>query len=471
MIRHTRRSHLIALAAGAGILAARPAEAVEPGDYLGTWSGVLDDGTLKVRVRLYIESERRARIVVIDQGAAEFETTLVDLKPDSVSIEFANLDTMTGSLVGPDTLRLASSAWSITVDFTRGDLWPPMPLTRERLAQTRTESGSPAMGAAYARATGPVTVMVDGVRAADETVAVTADDRWLLASVSKSMTGTLVARLVEGGGISWDTTVAELLSDSAPDMLDAYKLVTFRHLLSHHAGLQRNIADADFITFSRTTLDDAREERLRYAGLALKQEPTSTPGAAMLYANNGYVIVGAMLEARYSQPWEKLIEAHVFRPLGISSFGFGPPGTPELLDQPLGHLRQRSDGTLVPGRPSSGRSVDNPFAMGPSGRIHMNLGDLITYLRAHLQRPAGFLTRASWATLHTPPFTPGYAMGWFVGEDGMIHHSGSTPWWEAMTRVDHARGVVAATVANVSAPKTAGALSALNFDALLTAAS
>jgi len=471
MIRHTRRSHLVALAAGAGIFAARPAEAVEPKDYFGTWSGVLDDGTLRVRVRLYIESERRARIVVIDQGAAEFETTLVDLKPDSVSIEFVNLDTMTGNLVGPDTLRLDSSAWSITVDFSRGDLWPPMPLTRERLAQTRTESGSPAMGAAYARATGPVTVMVDGVRAADDTVAVTADDRWLLASVSKSMTGTLVARLVEGGGISWDTTVADLLSDSAPDMLDAYKPVTFRHLLSHHAGLQPNITPADFVTFSRTPLADARQERLRYAGLALKQEPTSAPGERMLYANNGYVIAGAMLEIAYRQRWETLIAEHVSEPVGISSFGFGPPGTPEKLDQPVGHQRQRSDGSLVPARPGAGRPIDNPYVMGPAGRIHMNLADLITYLRAHLQRPDGFLTRASWATLHTPPFTPGYAMGWFVDEDGMLSHSGSTPWWGAMVRVNHARGAVAATVANINAPKTAGALSALNFDALLTAAS
>lgn len=471
MNQQTRRSHLIALTAGAAILAVRPAEAVEPKDYLGTWSGVLDDGTLKVRVRLFIESESRARIVVIDQGAAEFETALVDLKPDGISIEFANLDKMTGNLAGPNTLRLASSAWSITVDFSRGDLWPPMLLTPARLAQTRTESGAPAMGAAYARATGLVTVVVDGVRAVDDTVAVTAEDRWLLASVSKSMTGTLVARLVEAGGISWDTTVAELLSDSAPDMLDAYKPVTFRHLLSHHAGLQRNIADTDFVTFSRTTLDDAREERLRYAGLALKQAPMSTPGAAMLYANNGYVIVGAMLEARYGQRWEKLIEEYVFRPLGISSFGFGPPGTPEKLDQPLGHLRQRSDGKLVAGRPTPGRSVDNPYVMGPAGRVHMNLGDLIIYLRAHLQRPESFLTRASWTTLHTPPYTPSYAMGWFIGDGGVLYHSGSTPWWESMARIDQARGVVAATVANVSAPRTAGALSGLNLDALMTAAS
>ncbi len=469
MIRQTRRSHLFALAAGAGAFGSHPAQAVEPKDYFGTWSGVLDDGTLKVRVRLYIESETRARIVIIDQGAAEFETAAVNLKPDSVSIEFANLDTMTGSLAGPDTLRLASAVWSISVDFSRGDLWPPKLLTRDSLPEARHASGSPAMGLAHARASGPVTILVDGLRSIDDTVPVAANDRWLLASVSKSMTATLVARLVEAGGITWDTTVADLLSDTAPGMLDAYKRVTFRHLLSNHAGLQPNIDTPDFMTFSRDALDDAREERLRYATFALKQTPTSTPGEAMLYANNGYVITGAMLEARYGQPWEKLIEAHLFRPLGIGSFGFGPPGTPGQLDQPLGHARQRDTGELIPGRPGSGVAIDNPYAMGPTGRIHMNLADLIAYLRAHLHRPENFLARASWATLHTPPFTPGYAMGWFT-DGNMLRHSGAMARWQTIAGVDHARGVVAAAAANTGTPMAASAVSELFLDAMHTAA-
>jgi CubicO group peptidase (beta-lactamase class C family) len=469
LINLTRRSHLIGLGAGALSACASPAKPQASG-YIGTWSGVLDDGTMKVRVRLYIESESRARIVVIDQGAAEFETTAVKLAPDGISIEFINLDTMTGSLTGPDTLRLASSAWSITVDFARGDLWPPAMLTRDSLTEARRASGSPAMGLAYAKATGPVTILVDGLRSVDDNVPVAADDRWLLASVSKSMTATLVARLIEAGGITWDTTVADLLADTAPDMLDVYKRVSFRHLLSHHAGLQPNIGVTDFMTFSRGVLDDAREERLRYATFALKQEPTSTPGEAMLYANNGYVVTGAMLEARYGLPWEKLIEAHVFRPLGLDSFGFGPPGTPGQLDQPLGHMLRTDTGELIPGRPGSGAVIDNPYAMGPTGRIHMNLGDLITYLRAHLQRPESFLARANWTTLHTPPFTPGAAMGWFT-DGNTLRHGGTVTRWQTLASVDHARGVVGAAAANTGTPMAASAISGLLLDAMHTAAS
>jgi CubicO group peptidase (beta-lactamase class C family) len=470
LIRQTRRSHLIALAAS--LAAAGAAEAVEPRDYFGTWSGVLDDGTLRVRVRLFIESTSSARIVIIDQGAAEFRTSDIVLKPGSVVIEIKELkETMSGSMVDANTLRLASSSWSITVDFSRGDSWPPGLLTPERLQETRRESGSPAWGVAHAKATGPITVHVDGLRSVDDKVPVAVGDLWLLASVSKSMTGTLVARLVESGGISWDATVGDILGGVAPGMLDVYKRVTFRHLLSHHAGLQRLIEDADLTTFSRFPLDDAREERLRYAGIALKQAPASTPGERMLYANNGYVIAGAMLEVQFGQRWEKLIEAHVFRPLGLNSIGFGPPGTPGHLDQPLGHLRQRDTGALVPGRPGSGVPIDLAYVLGPAGRVRLNLGDLITYLRAHLQRPEDFLGGASWTMLHTPPFTPGYAMGWFIGDGGALYHSGSTPWWQAYAGVNHASGVVAAVTANINAPKTAGAVNSLFLDALLTAAS
>lgn len=469
LIHHTRRAHLIALASGGLSACATGAETHNA--YLGTWSGVLDDGKLKVRVRLYIESKTSARIVIIDQGAAEFSTTSVTLSSDGVSVEFPELqETMAGSMVDANTLRLASSSWSITVDFSRGDLWPPNLVTPDRLVEMRRASVSPALGVAFARADGPVTVLVDGLRSSDDTAPVMVDDRWLLASVSKSMTATLVARLIEVGGIGWDTTVADVLGDAVPDMLEQYRQATFRHLLSHHAGLQPNINGADFMTFTRTALDDAREERLRYAGFALKQEPAAALGERMLYANNGYVITGAMLEMKFGQPWEKLIATHLFEPLGITSFGFGPPGTPGQLDQPLGHTKRQDNGELVPGRPGSGVAIDNPYAMGPSGRVHMNLADLIRYLRAHLQRPETFLSRASWATLHTPPFTPGYAMGWFA-YGGTLRHSGALSRWQSCASVDHARGTVAASIANSGTPAAASAVAELCLDGLHTAAS
>ena len=469
MITQTRRSHLAILAAGASLLAARPAEAVEPKDYVGTWSGLLDNGQLRLRILIHIDTETQARFVGLDQGAGQFFATAVNLAPDSVSIEFGELkETFAGRLRDSNTLQLRSALWDMTVDFVRGNLWPPKIIQADTLQTIRRNSGAPAMGVAYAKASGPATTLMDGLRSSDEIVAAQANDRWHLGSITKSMTATLTARLVEAGRISWTTTVDELLAPSLPEILDAYKRANFRHLLSHHAGLQPNIADADFVSFSRDNLDDAREERLRYAGFALKQQPINELGKAGRYANNGYIVAGAMLEAACGMSWETLMRTHVFEPLGLASGGFGPPGALGQIDQPLGHLTPGDGGKLVPGQPGGGKPIDNPVALGPAGRVHMSLPDLIAFLRAHLTRPEAFLSQANWSVLHTPPFTGAYALGWDV-EGDVLAHGGSTPRWQARAGFDRKNGVVAAVAANASTQVIMGAVADLHRDAMLTA--
>ncbi|MEO0415736.1 MAG: serine hydrolase, partial [Verrucomicrobiota bacterium] len=58
---------------------------------------------------------------------------------------------------------------------------------------------------------------------------VTADDKWHIGSLSKSMTATLAATFVEGGELSWDSTVGEILGDTI-SMRDEYKKVTVKML-------------------------------------------------------------------------------------------------------------------------------------------------------------------------------------------------------------------------------------------------
>src|SRR5262249_59662437 len=160
-------------------------------------------------------------------------------------------------------------------------------------------------------------------------------DIWHLGSITKSMTATLVARLVEDGALRWDDTVGELLGRVAPDMSKAYRPATFRHLLSHRAGLQANIEIADLLKFSRDT-EDAGEDRKAYARLALAQVPKGPMETTFEYSNSGYVLAGAMIEARLGSSWEVLIRSKLFEPLGLASAGFGAPGHSGAIDQPVG---------------------------------------------------------------------------------------------------------------------------------------
>ena len=86
------------------------------------------------------------------------------------------------------------------------------------------------------------------------------------------MTSTLIAKLVEQGKLKWDTTLAEVFPDLAPQMHADFKAVTLLQLLSHRAGLPQNL------TFAKYTGDDVMALRLRVAQEELAKRSQSPPG-------------------------------------------------------------------------------------------------------------------------------------------------------------------------------------------------
>jgi CubicO group peptidase (beta-lactamase class C family) len=357
-----------------------------------------------------------------------------------------------GRLLAPDRME---GAWrqrgrNFPLAFNRGEaaLEPPparSALTNERLAELRRAAGSPAMAAASARKGGPARLWVDGERAVGSGIAARDGDLWHLGSISKSMTATLFGRLVDAGAVRWNETVGDVLGATAADMNKAYRPATFRHLLSHHAGLPRDLAPAELARFSRL-IDDAREERKAFARLALAMPPIGPMGATYGYSNTGYVVAGAMLEARLGKSWEDLIREHLFGPLQLFNAGFGAPGHKGQTDQPVGHAKGPV-GESRQAYPIGGIVTDHAVVLGPAGRVHMSLADLLRYLGAHRDR-SEYLKSDTWTTLHTPPFAGAYAMGWNVRSDGALTHSGYNRLWYAEVLVDPAAGIVAAAASN-----------------------
>jgi CubicO group peptidase (beta-lactamase class C family) len=248
--------------------------------------------------------------------------------------------------------------------------------------------------------------------------------------MTKAFTATLVARLVEQGVIAWRTTVGEVLGDAVPTMLEAYKSINFLHLLSHRSGLQANLPTADFARFTRH-IPDAREERLTWARLALTTPPACHH--AYLYSNTGYIVAGAMLEVKTGTAWEELLRNHVCAPLGLSSVGFGAPGVrdkaTDAVTHPVGHAPSGHADALRPYWPDGDEVNDNPAALGPAGRLHASISDLLKFLRAHKDQPTSFLRTETWQTLHTPPFGGDYALGWVVRPNGLWHNGSNTMWY------------------------------------------
>jgi D-alanyl-D-alanine carboxypeptidase len=313
-------------------------------------------------------------------------------------------------------------------------VWAQNPVNDPALAElaerARAESGAPAVGIMLWRA-GDQSIGVAGIREQGEDANVTVDDLWHVGSNTKSMTATLVARLVEQGVISWDDTIGDSLGSEIETINPQFAPLNFRHLLSHRAGLVANVDMVHMFQFRAQQVGgrDMHAQRLDYAASVLSGEVTSTPGEAFLYSNAGYVVAAAMLEQITGESWEELLTREVFEPLGMTSAGFGPPGTAEAVDQPRGHVPGLLGGLSAR---TPGPTADNPLVMGPAGTVHASLGDMAKYLSMHLAGARGedteFLSSESWQILHTPPFGGDYAMGWGVRGDTLLHAGSNTMW-------------------------------------------
>ena len=279
-----------------------------------------------------------------------------------------------------------------------------------------------------------------GVRALGHPEKVTTNDRWHIGSDTKAFTATMIARLVEKGVIHFDDTLATSFPAFAEAMDPAYRNVTVLQLLSHTAGLPPLTDDKDLPPFLAVikSANGVKAQRAAIARKYLTMPPASKAGE-FVYSNLGFIIAGAIAEARTGKTWEDLIRDQIFTPLGIKNAGFGAPGTAGKFDQPWGH--EEKAGKLVPLDPAR-EGADNPPALGPAGTINIALKDWLLFAQDQLDGEHGhgkLLKPETYRKLHTP-VTDVYALGWGakLGPDGLpllITHTGSNGYWVADIRI------------------------------------
>jgi len=276
------------------------------------------------------------------------------------------------------------------------------------LEPIRAKRHLPALGAAIVTSAGLQTLAVTGVRKAATDVAAMPDDLWHLGSDTKAMTAVVIAKLVEQGKLTWDTTIEAVAPKVVANAKPAFAGITLQQLLAHRAGL---VANLDWPKIARTP-GSPREQRIEALRIAASTKLSSTPGTKYEYSNLGYVIAATMAEEAADRAWEDMIRNVVFRPLGITSAGFGGIGTPGQIDQPWPHLENRRPA------PENGPDEDNPAVMGPAGTVHMSLADWAKFaadqLRGLRGQSGALLKPATYAVMHTPPFGGDYFCGWLV---------------------------------------------------------
>lgn len=272
-----------------------------------------------------------------------------------------------------------------------------------------------------------------GVRKWGDTTLLTTNDVFHIGSCTKSMTATLAAILIEQGKLRWDTTIAEVFPELKGKMDKRYEDVTVEQLLHHRGGVPHDPPPAAWKR-AWQEIGTPTEQRREFIEAVLREPPAAPPGEKETYSNQGYAIVGAMLEKITGQDFESLMTEKLFEPLHMGTAGFGPPGTKGKIDQPWGHAHKLF--ITVP------TQADNPPAIAPAGRVHCSLDDLARYAMFHLQEyeTNGLLKPETLARLHNPDSKnissplKNYACGWVVLKRGwaggrVLWHNGSNTMW------------------------------------------
>ena len=260
-----------------------------------------------------------------------------------------------------------------------------------------------------------------GVTNVDYPAPVVEDTLFQIGSTTKTLTATTVMRLVDEGKIDLDTPVRAYLPDLRLADEATAAGVTTRHLLTHTAGWSGD----HFLDIGCG--DDALAGYVAsMAGL-----PQLTPlGQVWSYNNAAFSLVGRVIEAVTSRPYETAVRELVLDPLGLAHTYFFPE---EVMTHSFvaGH-------NVVDSAPKVATPWALPRTNNPAGGLTSSAGDQLRYARFHLgdgttADGARALSRESIALMQTPAVQAaddeGMGLAWFIHDSGdvrTIRHGGAT---------------------------------------------
>ncbi|WP_306642922.1 serine hydrolase domain-containing protein [Sanyastnella coralliicola] len=291
-----------------------------------------------------------------------------------------------------------------------------------------------------------------------------------VASISKTVIGFSVAKLVDEGKLSLDMPVNDILPFEVIHPMYPETAITLRHLVTHTAGLTdsfdpEEVGEADInlieeITYEDDSIQVFMNEELAYyrMGIPLSQEETLQryldvkgkwyseenyeafePGTQYSYSNIGSELAAVIVEIVAGKPFHEYTEEILFTPLGMTNTAWF---NRELPDSLVTHIYMPDDWD------DPQESIRHPryeYTAYASGGIKTSAHDLGLYLEEMLKGARGngtLLSKSGYQLLFTPqlnashfpeerdphPLNDEYNVGlfWSVSSTGMILHNGGS---------------------------------------------
>jgi CubicO group peptidase (beta-lactamase class C family) len=185
-------------------------------------------------------------------------------------------------------------------------------------------------------------------------------------SISKLFTATAVMQLVEQGKLDLDRDINDYLDFSIPKTYPAS--VTLRQLLTHTGGFEETLKN----------LFVAHESDIKPLRTYLVNEMPARifpPGKIPSYSNYGFTLAGCIVERVSGEKFERYIENHILKPLGMNHSTFDQPLPAQLASQ-------MSKGYLS----ASKKPRDFEFVQAaPAGALTTTAADMTRFMLAFLQ--------------------------------------------------------------------------------------
>lgn len=267
------------------------------------------------------------------------------------------------------------------------------------------------------------------------------DSIFEIGSVTKTFTALLLADMNQRGEVNLSDPLAKFIP-TIPRRVGGRE-ITLLDLATHTARLSRIPRDLLWEALRHRSDPYARYTFTRLEEALRRTRVKRRMGEKVGYSNFGFAALGYALAQAAGQSYEWLIAKRICEPLSLSSTWMEPP--PNQAERSVqGHLKV---GKPVP--------PWNLASFRPAGGLHSSVGDMLTYLRSHLDAQPSVL-HAALEEVQRPRADIkknrlAIGLGWLIATRKgrtLIWHGGATGGFSSFAGFNREANVALAALAN-----------------------
>jgi len=321
-----------------------------------------------------------------------------------------------------------------------------------------SKTGIPGLSIAVVNRDGIIYARGIGFRDVESGLRATPRTSYCVGSVTKSFTALAVMQLAERGALSLDDPVEEY----APLKVRPFgEQIRVRHLLTHSSGIPA-------LAYAEALIRNVVGDEKTWVPLASPEDVLTfmskagdwvecKPGERFFYLNEGYVLLGHIIEKASGMKYEDYVKENILKPLKMERSYFSKEEFDADEDRATPYLIDR-EGVR--------RASTYPFGISADGGLISNVMDLARYVRTFLNRGeldgARLISKEGIEEMEKPriklPYelfgNEAYGYGWSITPDflgrKLVGHSGSVLVSTAYVGYLPEEGIGIAVLANSS---------------------